>query len=132
MGNLCSGPQDLESSERPLKFESIRGGNGTEMQKQKSRSESIIPGLSEQSSRPRVHRNRGPELKKDASAFGVKERSIPLKDCSDEVLLAELEHRNIRLHDRVTESIVLQRYKVHSGSIWGCHARALARCGTDG
>ena len=41
----------------------------------------------------------------------MEQRSVALKDCSDEQLLAELDHRNIRLHEKVTESLVNQRYK---------------------
>ena len=62
--------------------------------------------------RPRVHRNREADKQVNRRAsFGVEQRSQPLKDCSDEQLLAELDHRNIRLHERVTESLVHQRYR---------------------
>ena len=62
-------------------------------------------------SRPRIHRNLGPNTSGGIAMHGIETRSIPLKDCTDEQLLAEVTHRNIRLHDRVTENLVHSRYK---------------------
>ena len=62
-------------------------------------------------SRPRVHRNRTGLQGPSSGVHGIEQRSVPLKDCSDEQLLAELDHRNIRLHEKVTESLVQSRYK---------------------
>lgn len=59
---------------------------------------------------PRIHRDRTLDRTKSIE-WGVRQRNTPLKDCSDELLLAELEHRNIRLHEKVTGDLVHQRYK---------------------
>jgi len=59
---------------------------------------------------PRVHKAAPRLLKNNSIEFGVQARMTPLKDCSDEQLLAELEQRNIHLHDKVTRDLVNSKY----------------------
>jgi len=109
MGNLCAG-KDYES-ERGLVVDRSKGkGKYGEMDDDKIRSLSTVGDLAPPSGPPRVHRDRMLDKTKSIS-HGVRQRSTPLKDCSDELLLAELEHRNIRLHEKVTGDLVHQRYK---------------------
>ena len=85
MGNCCATPVDYDSS-KPLRngeqSHKISGhGGSVEM---KARSDSVVPDL-DSANRPRVHRNRTPMRLDRSSAYGVEQRSVPLKDCSDEV-----------------------------------------------
>ena len=110
---LCGSPADADSV-RPLRSGQQAYGSssgGVEMSS-KERGISTVADGDLMASRPRVHRARGgPGEGGRGSNWGVEQRMIPLKDCTDEMILAELEHRNIRLHERVTESLVNQRYK---------------------
>lgn len=117
MGNVCPGGSYAAESERPLTRghpRSERGLSSAEMtasQRSKGRVDSVMPEMVAMGSRPRVHRNRTGLQGPSAGVHGVEQRSIPLKDCSDEQLLAEIDHRNIRLHEKVTGELVNQRYK---------------------
>lgn len=107
MGACCSGPESgaYDSDRSGMLKPSLRSNknhNGTELE----RAVSLVPNLPD-TSRPRVHRNRTAEK----GRLAAEERMVPLKECSDAMLLAELDHRNIRLHERVTENLVSQRYK---------------------
>ncbi len=114
MGNLCAGPKDEENDRANLYAAGISTGSyGGGRARQLSsaarggRATSFVGG----SAPPRVHKATPNLLKQGTIEFGVEQRSIPLKDVSDELLLAELEHRNIRLHEHVTEQVVQTRYK---------------------
>ena len=59
-------------------------------------------------SSPRVHKavlKRG-----DTQSLNVKDRLKPLMECTDEQLLAEIVHRNIKLHDQVTRDTIHKKY----------------------
>eukprot|EP00322_Chrysochromulina_rotalis_P022885 CAMPEP_0115855400 /NCGR_PEP_ID=MMETSP0287-20121206/14522_1 /TAXON_ID=412157 /ORGANISM="Chrysochromulina rotalis, Strain UIO044" /LENGTH=634 /DNA_ID=CAMNT_0003309551 /DNA_START=68 /DNA_END=1972 /DNA_ORIENTATION=- len=77
---------------------------------EKGRAISTVGDLGKPVGPPRIHRDRTLDRSKSIE-WGFAQRSTPLKDCTDELLLAELEHRNIRLHEKVTGDLVHQRYK---------------------
>ena len=70
---------DAESDRSALRFHSHKGDIELDT---KGRAISIVPDLPD-TSRPRVHRNRtgGGSVQN----LGVEQRSVPLKDCTDEV-----------------------------------------------
>jgi len=106
MGCCPSGPIDYESDRAAF---SRYGSNKEVEMDAKGRAVSIVPDLPD-SSRPRVHRNRQGQPG-SVQNLNTQQRSTPMMECTDEMLLAELDHRNIRLHERVTETLVHQRYK---------------------
>ena len=53
----------------------------TQSQRAKARAESVAPNLG---SRPHVHRNRTAGPNGSQQQFGVEQRSVALKDCTDE------------------------------------------------
>jgi len=81
-----------------------------DMVDEKGRAMSTVGDLGAPTGPPRIHRDRTLDRSKSRE-WGVTQRATPLKDCPDELLLAELEHRNIRLHEKVTGDLVHQRYK---------------------
>ena len=111
MGNLCGAPVDLES-ERSRVIDRRAAHVDVEIHQERDHKgraiSTIAPGG--MPGPPRIHRDRTLDKSKNITV-GVTQREIPLKDCSDELLLAEIEHRNIRLHERVTKDLVESRYK---------------------
>ena len=108
MGNLCGSYADESDRSRVLDRRRdihVELGDGGDA---KSRAYSTVgPGVL---GPPRIHRDRTLDKSKQIN-MGVRQRETPLKDCSDELLLAEIEHRNIRLHEKVTGDLVHARYK---------------------
>jgi serine/threonine protein kinase len=109
MGNLCAG-KDYESERSLVVDRGAKAKYGEMDEDGKARALSTVGELAHPSGPPRIHRDRTLDKSKSIS-HGVRQRATPLKDCSDELLLAELEHRNIRLHEKVTGDLVHQRYK---------------------
>lgn len=116
MGCLCSTPtRDVESETAHLssgpriRNSSHHKTGGAELSK--PRGVSISDNISRAMGPPRVHKTAPRLLQEGSMEYGVQQRLLPLKDCPDAILLAELEHRNIRLHEKVTETLVQQRYQ---------------------
>ena len=87
-------------------------GYDIELRDETGRNLSVVGDLNPPAGPPRIHRDRTLDKSKQL-VWGVTQRSTPLKDCTDELLLAELEHRNIRLHERVSLLPRWARFRPH-------------------
>ena len=126
MGQMCSQPMGDDGHDIAIVSGQSRSTDATELSSGKTQRKNLTSvgrqtsGLVDNDSGPRVHKAAGAPafgkrastqwMAKEGSASLVEERMTPLKECTDEMIIAEVKLRNIKLHDRITKELVASKY----------------------